>query len=378
MKSKKVLKSVLSSILMTAIVCWSTSLSASAAVTGNSIESISQNEAQQIARELIQEGGAKDLIPDWNWNETTKIVDFAPMYDYNQNVNSYLFRLSTNNLSQGYIIVNAVKGAEGVENYCDTGSSPVDIMAQKALGHKIKADDKIVRAGMMEFAVQRKSGFLNLETDKLLHSTKQKLSDFYNSLLKKKAAAKSQSQTALLASASKNHSISNLNKWAHTYTAGSNGSFGEDNNCGPTALTNFIYYWSKISPNCKSGLWSGQVYQDLKRSLWYNSLGGSPFFRTVPALTEFGNSRSIPIMGSDERTTGNIDWAFITRNLNHNLPLIIGMEGDPTYGDHFIVGVGYKTSTLQIQSVDGWSGDTHALYTYNNAAYLKRVAYVRW
>lgn len=339
-------------------------------------EFITEQEAKNYAIDLIKNGGVKDLIEDWNWNDSTQIDDEVPLFDYDGNINSYLFRLKTNGISQGYIFVNAIKSVAGVESFSDVGEHPVDIMAKKQLGHTIKKTDNIINAGLLNYAVEKESKYIRLDTGDQLDSDYNDLENSYENMLSTTInGRKSSDQFRIDATIPTADSLDNISAWTSPYIMT---DFGDDNNCTPTALTNFVYYWGNLHPNKKPGLWTGSVYQDLKNYVFWTPFG-TPNFMIIPALTNFGESRNIPIVNSDSRSSGSIDWNFISSAIYSNIPVVLNTHADPHYGNHSILAIGFNHSSQPyLQVIDGWERTIHTVYTYNNAASLAEASYVRW
>lgn len=163
MKGRKFLVLLMASLFVS--IGFTMPASAAGSTNGDSMsEFITEQEAKNYANDLIKDGGAKDFIEDWNWNDSTQIDDEVPLFDYDGNINSYLFRLKTNGISQGYIFVNTISAEAGVESFSDVGEHPVDTMAKKQLGHSTKKTDNIINAGILNYAVEKKDKYIKLDT----------------------------------------------------------------------------------------------------------------------------------------------------------------------------------------------------------------------
>lgn len=350
---------------------------ANSSVKDSTSDFITEQDAKSIAIDLIKSGGAKGFIKGWNWNNSTKIESEVPLFDYDGNINSYLFRLNTNGLSQGYIFINTTRAVSGIESFSDVGNHPVDIMARKQIGHNIKEADSVINAGLLNYSVKESDKYINLETGDQLSSNIDKLKSSYKNLLSEvNSKQKVIKQIDIDASLPSADSLDNISHWNSPYVTS---DFGDKNNCTPTALTNFVYYWSHFHPNKKTDLWTGTVYSDLKSYVWWTSIGGSPNFRVIPALTMFGESRNTPIVGSDYRSGDSIDWNFIAHAIYTNIPVVLNTKKDPYYKYHSVVAVGFKHSSQPfLQIINGWESTIHTVYPYENAAYLDLASYVRW
>lgn len=113
---------------------------------------ISQEVAQDYANQMIDEMKESEL---YLWNDSTVIDEVIPMYDFEGNINSYLFRLKTNGIKQGYIVVDAKSETAGVEICNDTGEYAVDKISKQKLGRPINKKDFIIRPGTFYFVVEQ-------------------------------------------------------------------------------------------------------------------------------------------------------------------------------------------------------------------------------
>lgn len=325
-------------------------------------------QAESCAKTLIKEMEGKSETNSTQWNNSTSIDETVPLYDFNGNVNSYLFRLKTDGLQQGFILVDLTEKSPYAEAYCSTGKHPVDYMMLKHFNHEITAENKIVHAGMFKYAFEKDNTFYDLESNNPLNATKNDLQTSY-----KKSSQLACSKSSISLKSYANYPIS------HTLpidTLNTTSDFNDDNNCGPTACTNFVYYWKDYSPN----LWTGAVYQDLKRYLNWDSSSGVQRNAYIPGLRAYGNSRNAPIKGSDDRTHASIDWNFIATNIYNGIPLILSLDlYQDVSGGHAVVCFGYSKSTSvpTLVLADGWNNSLVS-YDYRNAADIVEARYTRW
>ena len=349
----------------------------------NPFASVGQEKAETCAKQLIVDTTTSDFFEDWPWNSTTKIQSTVPMYDYDGNVNAYLFRLNTDGVQQGYIVVNATEGSFGVESYSGSGDFAADIMAQRRLGHPMQASDKIIHHSMMDFAVQKNGQLLNLESNQVISASKSELKQSYAKALQLQAKS---NQIEPASSWDGNYTVKGASGWSPYVTS----DFPQDNKCAPTAATNVIHYWgtrsSDVSATTRSRLWSGQVYLELANLIGFHEIGGSNPLLMRSALINYGKNRNAPALGDDQRYYSAIDWAFIVNAIKSNIPVMLctnfaydsSQKYDFTY--HMFVAVGYNrsSSTIDLLVVDGWHRIVDTVYHYNNAQYLQAAAYARW
>ena len=383
-------RKILAAILSIAMVCACPTQMAVYAANSTIVMSNSTLEkAKACADQLIVDRTSTYFIDGWTWNKSTKISDVVPMYDYDNHVNAYLFRLNTNGIQQGYIVVNIIDGNCDIEAFGGGGTYAADIMAQKELGHSIEATDKIIHHSSMDFIIKINNKFVDMESNKIINQTESQLKIEYTQNLQEKKGSR---YNGLRRSSSLDgkKSVPGLVGWKPFTTA----YFGDPYNCGPTAGTNYINYWatrrSDVPVAVRNKLWSGSVYQDFKTYFNYSpfgGIGGSDWTALRSGLVDFGSSRNSYPLGSDERgkqygDTG-IDWAFITHAIDSNIPLLLCttlIPKDTQYDYHIFMVVGYNRSgsTIDLQTVTGWDQRTDNIYHYNNAQTLSMAAYARW
>lgn len=384
MKQRKILATILSIVMVCAC-----PMGVYAADSATTVSNSTLEQAKTCADQLIVERTSTYFLDGWTWNKSTKIAVVVPMYDYDNHINAYLFRLNTNGIQQGYIVVNIIDGNCEIEAYGGGGTYAADIMAQKDLGHSMEATDKVIHHSPMKFIIKRNNKFVDMESNKIINQTENKLKIEYTQSLQEK---KSSRYNGLRRSSSLDgkNSVSGLVGWKPFTTT----YFGDPNNCGPTAGTNYINYWatrrSDVPVTVRNKLWSGSVYQDFKTYFHYGPFGGiggsDPFLLRI-GLVDFGSSRHADPLGSDERGKkyfdSAIDWAFITHAINSNIPLLLcttPIPKDTQYDYHIFMVVGYNRSgsTVDLQTVTGWDQRTDNIYHYNNAQTLGMAAYARW
>lgn len=124
---------------------------------------ISQEAAESYAREMIESMKKTDFRV---CNDTTVIDELVPMYDFDGNINSYLFRLKTDGVKQGYLVVDANEDTAGVELANDIGEYAVDIIAKEKLGRPINKEDGIIHPALFTFIRKEKDQtYRNFATD---------------------------------------------------------------------------------------------------------------------------------------------------------------------------------------------------------------------
>lgn len=74
---------------------------------------IPEADAVFLANQCIKE----QIGNDCPWTKSTKISETADLFDFEGNVNAYLFRLTTGGKRSGYVFVNASAKAPSVEAF---------------------------------------------------------------------------------------------------------------------------------------------------------------------------------------------------------------------------------------------------------------------
>jgi hypothetical protein len=329
--------------------------------------------AESFAKELIRENPGDPKTDPVLWNSSTIIDEEVPMFDYEGNVNSYLFRLQTNGVKQGFIMVDIAGSEQYAEAYCTTGKHPVDYMMLKNSGNEITARDKVIHDGTFKFAKKNGGRLVDLDSEKDIGQSENELQSTWEKKIQTINTTKfnvdsNYINSSLAAAYPTAYSLSTSTIYTTSY-------FGDANNCGPTACTNFVNYWKKYN----SKLWSGSVYQDFKKYLDWNPGYGVYNDNFLPALRKFGNSRNASVKGDDIRYSGSVDWDFISTNIYHDIPIILCLTQYRTSQGHAVVCFGYtkNLSVPTLRLADGYNSSL-VNYDYRNAIYIERALYARW
>lgn len=96
----------------------------------------------------------------------------------------------------------------------------------------------------------------------------------------------------------------------------------------------------------------------------------------IPGIRAFARSRYDDIAGSGSQTEGvfsNVNWGFITDQIDQSIPLIVVL-----HGDHSILCVGYQECSDGnfLRIADGWSKTISNFYYFKGS--IKGAYYVRW
>ena len=335
---------------------------------------ISQEVAQDYANQMIDEMKESEL---YLWNDSTVIDEVIPMYDFEGNINSYLFRLKTNGIKQGYIVVDAKSETAGVEICNDTGEYAVDKISKQKLGRPINKKDFIIRPGTFYFVVEQDNQtYVNFSTGEILNASKDDLIADYNKMVERRSQnIKLQSSLNIQSTAPTSYTLPNITGWK-TFTQPVNSDI-----CGIISSMNFFYYWSHMHMRKQPSLWTtyDEVYGKLATFLKYSSGVGVKKENIMDGLRNYANHRNTPIKGDDYRSgKKNIDWAFMKNNIANGNPLIIGTSYPCS--NHLMAAFGYQSlsSGTYLVVADGFNSNANSLLRYVYDDCFSFVGYVRW
>ncbi len=374
-------------------------------VSGSNISYISESDALLLAEQCI----AQQIVADNHclWNSSTKVNEIVKLYDFEDNVNSYLFRLMTNNKKQGYVFVNATCESPSVQAFGYDCNFMLDVINIKNIKRIVNKNDHIIYAGSLTF-LQKVNNYQvrELSTNTIVVDDIENLNNSYkqSTLQIKDNEAKlnlieikdniMQDTTATSKSKIyvKNQVIYDKADLANIWNNTSanifvTNNFSQDNNCAPTSGTNFVYYWSHLSPNKIPNLWSSAKEVENRLYSFFatnNPIPGSMPWNLVPGLNDYAIECGYPIAGSDYVSDVVNHWSWYTANIKHNLPILFTVALDPKYGQHVMLIVGYQNTDTgrYFRVADGWSSTYSNFYkTGTGASDPDRVinaCYVRW
>ena len=333
---------------------------------------ISSDDAALLAEDVVaQFTGSEPVCP---WNADTDISATVPMYDFDGNANSYLFRLETDGTPTGYVYVDANHLAPDVImfSYGEDQSGPSDIsMFDAELGKTITASDDVIAAEpealtavQTDVSAGDNSTYTDIQTKQQINATKQQLKKMY---IAEKKAAKNQEKIDKLNTVKQNKGQEKKAAKATAYTipkaeslavndlnysplaapkvkpvsmtvngsvyvngvvtsggainmypyicnffTPANTGYSTDNNCVPTAMTNLFYYWSLYSPSHYSALMSNAA--DTFKALYayaQTTTGGTSSSNVYNAMVQYAKSRGLTPAGGAE--TGGFDGIGIAQ-----------------------------------------------------------------
>lgn len=341
-------------------------------IKDSTISYISKNDAILLANQRIKgEIEAGDNCP---WNQSTKISGIVDLFDFEGNVNAYLFRLATNGKSSGYEFINAYVKTPSVEAF----GYDCDFMLDDFLleNHKPKAttNDHIIYAEGLTFLTQNQLGnyFLIGNKSEKLDANKSDLAKNYKKELQSRNNTKARTNLIALKTNSiefpqttlRPHDLPGI--MSPGYIVYTSAYFHDVNNCAPTAATNLVYYWSHQGSPRETNLWTGRVYEDLEHDMHYD-YRGTLNYNILPGIEQFADSRNAPVNETYDDGNG---WDMLTYRLDCNYPVIVTIENDPKYGGtnkgHAMLAIGYKRTydDSYIRVEDGMKATVNNFYEY--------------
>ncbi|QNK41508.1 Spi family protease inhibitor [Caproicibacter fermentans] len=327
-------------------------------VKDSAITYISEADAVLLANQCIKTSVATD--DHCSWSDQTTIKNATPIYDLNQQIGYYLFRLN-----EGYIFVSASSENPKVVAYSYDANFIADNMLKRT-NSVITSKDKIVYAGGLDFYKQEDNTYKELDTDVTVKTSDiSNMKKRYNNTIKNITSNKAQknlntikaqkNENTLLSSTLSDESYTIPNLWDVDYQVYVTGDFpGYSNHCTPTAATNFIEYWGTKADNYKSALWSGSVFQDLYTDLKTNvGKKGTYLSDILPGIQKYSESRNVELgVGCTFKATSYDDCVYYIQR-GPFLLLLWNDMSPKEYKNHTVLAVGTGNHYLRI--LDGWS-----------------------
>lgn len=372
---------------------------------GTDLRYIEESDAILLAEEIIQT--RKDL-PDCPWTNETIIHEKVSLFDIDENVNGYIFRLSTNGKETGYIQVDTYAEAPRVIAFGYDGIPALDSMLsyQKQIITKAKSEDKIIYFGAYDYLKktekEKSPTYQEISTGKILDNNKMELKKRYtdhrvstndtyakdrlnrlkNSLLTRKSTTESQNQIIY-------EYIDVPGLWDGfgfvPYTM--NEFAGYDNHCAPTCGMNILKYWRDCRgvPNIILGNHHLIAFDSLRREMNHSSTNGTNPYSAYTGIYDYLNNNGLTRFNYLEyrgkQVNNTFDWTWIITQIRHGYPLYIGTTGYPSANSasHAVFGIGYQDCSdgKWIRVADGWDRSI-SHFLYYTGVYDKDAWYVGW
>lgn len=353
-----------------------------------------------------------------NWKSGVGFKDTRALFDLEGNISAYLFELKNQQGDDsGYIIVSASLGDNPIIEYSETGKSFIDSaiintkadVEKKHIGRKVKDDDtKVYYLGGLSYLTQEQLDDNTSYTYDI--STNKSETVDINELKKIKPKKNEDTQYAgMWKILSKNHLkqtiggstppdnsttfITDPSKYESGYSSSSSkdvtgynilylttSDLGDGNNCGPTASVNLCEYWS-IRNSAKYGkLIDNNLYTTFCSLEGYTPTGGVYDSKIPSAFVTYFKNKGLTCTSSLHYGTNS--GADLEPVINGGNPFILCVHNNNMYGDHGVVGLGYKdfiyppytggaigitTHSIYIRIADGWCNDS-SRFVWGNCA----------
>ncbi len=373
---------------------------ASSYIVGNN-PYISYKDAKLLANQIIEK---KKNLKDSSWNNSTIINEALNLYDLKGNVTMYLFRLKTDKINKGFILVNASANAPSVEAFSYSGNFYLDSFLSNESSLKLEPDDKILYLDNYSFIICRKNSkgtltYLDVKTNRPIDEVKVKeyfagniISNKDEKAIENLESLRKNSRFGFLSrflnSSSPNNSAYENNKTSSSLLDGSHEGFssnccfgvlsfnykiftlddydGFENHCGPVACTNLIYYFSHYYPSAKDlySLWDNDVFNNLYEYLKTDIYNTTLDKDIITGLFKYAKSKGITV--SDFKSSDGDDWSFFKDNLDKDIPIVVLVNDDKKYKDHFFLAVGYESlgDDNYLRIIDGFSVSPDVFYKF--------------
>lgn len=386
-------------IMLLAIVLFTPYLAVSAKDNSSSIElsEVSLNDAALVALAHISSMTASD--ESISWNKGVKINSTTALFDLDDTISAYLFKLvNLNEEPSGYIIVSAKKSEIPIIEFGYTDECFIDnsISYTKDVIEGTKKvrvqnrNSKVYYLSDLTYFVQHKltdnstisydisSGQAKQISKEQLKTTKMKERSnnkhnhsteweyfeniISNSQSKTRIAAKDQIITSpgKLESGYKSQKSYTLKNGNITYYRME--QFSDGGVCAPTAATNYMLYWYKRDTSKYKSLLNGSWQKTFNRlfTLMKTDKKTGTYDNKTPLayetyLKEKGFKKSIAGLFN-----GTNNGKQVAYQIDLDRPCHLIVHSHPTYKDHAVLAIGYQrfnysnTTHYYIRIADGW------------------------
>ena len=366
--------------------------------TVSSVSYVSESEAEAIANQCIQNQIGQ---VGCRWNITTRIYETVPFSDPFGNVNSYLFRVITDDEIIGYLFVDAYQENPHVQAFGYECDFMLDSIYEQNNNRKIDESDNIIYNNGFSFFKREQTGeYKSVVSGEVLEQTEREVKKQYAERkaelieIENEARISSETVSPMAQVVYTNKHLNGVywdnDKNNFNFVPFVTSNFNSTQHCTPTAATNLVYYWSNIKPGGHYGLWNGREYaKNPQYSVFcmlyaglrteYNK--GTYWDQIIPGLASFSRARYDHIVGSGYQEDGllsGVTWDFIKSNVDKSYPLLIDLQKDSKYKNHSLLCVGYQECSdgNYLRVADGWSATISNFYYFKGS--IGGARYVRW
>lgn len=357
---KKVLSLVLSAAFM---------LTSSSVAFGNeTVDTISKQEAKKDAIHYLNI--SKNIYDGWKNAKDLSIGNERTLYDFDGNINAYLFSVTDGKDGHGYIIESAIPSNPGLLQASISGDDPY----KKG---KVDSDKGIYVGYSTFFSKEDNNNFIELRTNSKVERKELQNKGIFS--------RESFSKNSLMKSTPESNNIAKLNVNATTssyYILGGIGNIPYTIvGCVPIAEANILKYWSaksfpKLTKDATSNasLSDSQMTAELHNRMNTNNTdGGTGVLMAVIGSREYYQARgynvsiaSPSVNFNDYKLQLDNDKPVMVLTLNDHTPGY-GLGNKIGYLDHALTGIGYQVTTTGTQYIvvfDGYESGA-VVYPYN-------------
>lgn len=375
-------------VFIIALVCCFSSSNAMAKSLGEYDDSL-EIHAENYTYEFIQ---SQILSNDalCEWNDTTKINNVVALYNINEDINGYIFNLSTNDMPKGYLHLDYISGIFKVRSYSFNGIHELyGLQEVYGISNMMKKSSKVYYNGWSSYWTKiSEDKFESLVSPQKIILTKDKLQEEYCEHLSKEEddveLRSYESGTTMVSGYTSESSLSLVQMSLYSGLT-INGTTVTDH-CTPTAGTNIIKYYalikgfSALRPSTDKAVFT-DMYKEMDTN--FNQSGGGfsgtyfdPFYSDgyagLKSYCTLYNKTPVYY----DRTYWFPSFSEVCSIIsNKNAPLLMTLNNfDGTSGYHSVVVFGYKDSRIVIAT--GWDQSLH-YYTYSSLN-VTEYSYVGW
>ncbi|HAK42701.1 MAG TPA: hypothetical protein DCM59_08395 [Clostridium sp.] len=326
--------------------------------------------------------GADETCP---WTEDTTWNDPIPVYDFEDNINGYIFNLTTGGAKAGYIFYESF-GEPGVQAFGYEGEYFISYVD----GYKENPDCKLIYTGGSGFLFEKDNEIYDLYTCEKTTFTQDQLVIKYKESRAENLQAIQQENATMenaISPAIAYPTVYNITNVFNNYVPSTTEQLARwsgipmgDGNCSPTSAINLIYYYTECRNN---DLRNGSIvstYTTLVNN--YVPISSGSYQERFNGLSNYFIHIGKPYAGRDCVQYPSWDWMKANLYNNHNISISIDTSSysPGSTGGHAMNAVGYdETGTRYLRVVDGWSTHVSNFYRYQAGdAYCRGGFYFRW
>lgn len=379
MKIKKGVALLLCVLLVTALAGFAPASASQPASNITDASFATESAATSFAREEIRHI-VEDSLPNCIWNETTDIFSSMALYDYNDVCIGYVFKLSTDGETTGYIQVNNINNELVTYCYSFSGKPAYEGLAADKVASFIPSDDKLYFFGNFAYCTKLANGKFS-PLDSVKEFTVQDVAAFYHDFLneanqRKEECGVTNENTESIQNTTSTHSVQSFSlvttsDFSNLYATRPNGTRQRvTQHCSPTAATNIMLYFRSTGDSpLSSSVGNSTIFMELYYAMDTNSISssneitatGTQWSNIKPGISSFCSGRNCTPSSLGKVTS--ITYSGMKNHLNDGELLQIELINFPSVNsNHSVVAFDYSGNYLSLST--GWDTDYHS-YLYS-------------